>query len=410
MIPTIDGEQLLDDLETLGQIGALPTGGLNRVAYSPADQEGRAWVQTRMRDLALEVRTDPAGNTMGLYPGQDSSLPPIGIGSHTDTVPDGGRYDGSLGVLAALACVRALHEAGARLRHPVEVINFAAEEATMSAGTIGSQAMIGLLDPATLDKPAWDGRPVAEHLRAAGLNPAAAVSQAQRPQGSLAAFLELHIEQGGSLEAANIPIGVVEGIVSIRRYAVTFPGYANHAGTTPMQSRRDALVAAAPFILAVRDVAVAHGIVGTIGTLRVQPGAPNVIPGLVEIGFEIRGLDEAVLDQAEADLARQAGAAGAEFKHVSSKPPVESDPRLLAALTMACDELELPYRRMPSGAGHDAMSMAHIAPQAMLFVPSHGGVSHSPDEYTDPTDCVNGACVMLAALLKLDGVLDPDAG
>jgi N-carbamoyl-L-amino-acid hydrolase len=169
-------------------------------------------------------------------------------------------------------------------------------------------------------------------------------------------------------------------------------------------------VAAAPFILAVRDVAVAHTIVGTIGTLQVQPGAPNVIPGRVEIGFEIRGLDEVVLDQAEADLAQQAETAGAEFKRVSSKPPVQSDPRLLAALTTACDELELPYRRMPSGAGHDAMSMAHIAPQAMFFVPSHGGVSHSPDEVTDPTDCVNGARVMLAALLKLDGMLDADGG
>jgi acetylornithine deacetylase/succinyl-diaminopimelate desuccinylase-like protein len=142
----------------------------------------------------------------------------------------------------------------------------------------------------------------------------------------------------------------------------------------------------------------------------VQPGAPNVIPGRVEIGFEIRGLDEAVLDQAEADLAQQAGAAGAEFKRVSGKPPVQADPRLLAALAAACDELELPYRRMPSGAGHDAMSMAHLAPQAMLFVPSQGGVSHSPDEYTNPTDCVNGARVMLATLLKLDRILDPDAG
>lgn len=400
----INADRLLQDLDALAQIGGGADGGVTRVAYSLADREGRAWVQAQMREVGLTVRTDAAGNTIGLYPGQEPLLP-LALGSHTDTVPSGGRYDGSLGVLGALACVRALHAAGVHLRHPVEIINFAAEEATMSEGTVGSQAMAGLLKPRLIYQLAWDGRPVSEHLREAGLDPAA-IGEAHRPAGSLAAYLELHIEQGGILEAAGLPIGVVEGIVGIRRYVAGFRGFANHAGTTPMAGRRDALVMAAPFITTVRDLAVRRGIVGTIGSLRVQPGAPNVIPGYVELDVETRSLRESELDEAEAELAELAGQAGAEWRQVGRKPPVESDPRLLAALTSAGEGLGLPYRRMPSGAGHDAMCIAAIAPQAMLFVPSRSGISHSPQEFTAPEECVNGARVLLAALLKLDESMD----
>lgn len=300
MTPELDAARLLADLDALAQIGRAADGALNRIAYGPADQAGRAWVAEQMRALGMRVRADAAGNTIGLYPGA-ADLPPIALGSHTDTVPNGGNYDGALGVVAALACARALHAAGARLRHPLEVINFAAEEATMAGGTTGSQAMAGLFNPAIVEQAAWDGRPVREHLRAAGLDPDA-VGEARRAPGSLAAYLELHIEQGDVLTAASVPIGIVEGFVGIRRYAVTFQGYANHAGTTPMHRRQDALVAAAPFVTAVRDLAVAYGIVATIGTLTVHPGAPNVIPGRVELIVETRGLDAAVLDQAEAAL------------------------------------------------------------------------------------------------------------
>jgi len=406
MIPLLDGEQLLQDLETLAQIGAAPGGGLHRIAFSPADRAGRDWVEEQMRAVGMQVETDAAGNTIGRYPGGELGLAPIALGSHTDTVPNGGRFDGALGVLAALACVRTLHEAGVQLRHPVEVINFTAEEATMSSGTLGSRAMAGSLTAEAVAQAAYDGRPVADHLRAAGLDPTAVLDQARRPVGSLAAYLELHVEQSGLLEAAHIPIGIVEGIVGIRRYNVLFQGYANHAGTTPMTERKDALVMAAPFILTVRDVAVERGIVGTIGTLWLEPGAPNVIPGRVELGLEIRGLDETVLADAEAELARQAKQAGATFEPVSTTSPTLSDPRLMAALAAACDELGLAYRRMPSGAGHDAMRMASITPQAMLFVPSRGGVSHSPDEFTEAEHCIAGARVLLAALLKLDADLD----
>lgn len=401
----LDGEQLLDDLETLAQFGAEPGPGLMRVAFSPADQAARQWVAAQMTAVGMTVRTDAAGNTIATYPGRDPSLKPIALGSHTDTVPHGGRYDGALGVLAALACVRALHAAEVQLRHPIEVINFVAEEATMGGATLGSKAMAEMLEPGTVEHLAWDGQPVAEHLRAAGIEPAS-INQARRPPGSLAAFLELHIEQGATLEQADIPIGLVEGIVGIRRYSVTFEGQANHAGTTPMALRRDALVMAAPFITAVREIAIAHNIVGTAGVLRIQPGAPNIIPGQTYLELEIRGLDEDILDEAEMALAWQADDLGGQFRPLSKKESVSSDPRLLAALVTGCESLEVAYRRMPSGAGHDAMCMATIAPQAMLFVPSRDGISHAPEEFTTPEHCVLGARVLLAALIELDEILD----
>lgn len=403
--PEIDGERLLGDLEALARIGATPQGGVNRIAFSPADLEARQWVEEAMRAAGMEVHRDPAGNTIGTYPGREPGLAPIALGSHTDTVPNGGRYDGALGVLAALASVRALHAAGQRLRHPVEVINFVAEEATMGGGTFGSRAMAGLFDPASIHHEAVDGRPVAEHLRSAGIDPEA-VATAARPAGSLAAYVELHIEQGGVLDKAGVPVGVVEGIVGIRRYTAVFEGEANHAGTTPMDGRRDALVMAAPFVLAVREIAVAHGIVGTVGTLRVSPGASNVIPGRVELTAEIRGLDEATLDAAEAALQARAEADGAAFARISAKEPVVSDPAVVAAVETACRDLGLAYRRMPSGAGHDAMCMAAITRQGMIFVPSRRGISHSPEEYTAPEDCVTGARVLLGTLLALDAALD----
>lgn len=237
MISHFDGEQLLDDLETLRQIGISPEGGFNRIAYSPADRKGRIWFAEQMRRVVMTVQTDVAGNDIERYPGTDPQLAPIALGSHTDTVPNAGRYDGALGVLAALACMRTLHEAKVQLRHPVEVINFAAEEATMAGTTFGSRAMVGLLDAAAISQKAWDGRSVAEHLQAANLDPSR-VAQAKRSGNDLAAYLELHIEQGRKLESAQVPIGVVEEIVGIRRYGVTFHGYANHAGTTLMADRQ----------------------------------------------------------------------------------------------------------------------------------------------------------------------------
>lgn len=400
----IDGDRLVRDLETLATIGADDQGGVTRIAYSREDREGREWVRAEFAALGLSETTDSAGNDTWVYPGTESGLAPIALGSHTDTVPNGGRYDGALGVLSALAAVRALYQENRRLRHPVEVINFAAEEATMSGATFGSRAMAGTLAPDVVNHRAWDSRTVADHLRDAGLDPDR-VTEARRIDGPVA-FLELHIEQGRRLETQRKPIGVVEGIAGIRRYEVTVNGYANHAGTTLMQDRQDALVMAAPYILQVKAVAEQHGIVGTIGKMDILPGSPNVIPGQVIINLEIRGLDEGVLDRAERQLEEEAGKLQAAFVQTSNKPSVDSDPLLVQALVAACEDNGYAYARMASGAGHDAMCMADLAPQAMLFVPSRNGVSHSPDEYTPPEDCVAGAQVLGTALLYLDGMLD----
>jgi beta-ureidopropionase / N-carbamoyl-L-amino-acid hydrolase len=401
----LDLDRMLADLDRLATIGADPAGGVTRVAYSPADMEARGWVREAMLELGMEARRDEAVNVIGRYGGREAALKPLALGSHTDTVPSGGRFDGALGVVAGLACVRALRDAGVRLRHPVEVIDFAAEEATLGGGTLGSRAMMGSLPAGALAQPAWDGRPAAAHLIDAGVDPLS-VGRAVRPPRCLAAYLELHIEQGAVLEAAGLPVGLVEGIVGIRRFAVTFEGRANHAGTTAMADRRDALVMAAPFVLGVRDAAVAAGVAGTVGVLRVSPGAPAVIPGRVELEAEVRGLDEAVLDRVEAELASLAGRQGGVLARTSAKPPNHADPALLAALERACDALGLGWRRMSSGAGHDAMVVGERIPQAMVFVPSRGGVSHSPDEHTAPEHCAAGARVLLRALRELDELID----
>jgi len=405
-----DGQRLLRDLEELASISEESADdGVNRVAFSEADRRGRTWVEARMEELGMEVRVDEAGNSIGVYPGMEPQFAPIALGSHTDSVPDGGKYDGALGVVAGLACVRALHEASVRLRHPVEVINFSAEEATIGGGTFGSRAMTGLLDAKVVDQVALDGRTVADHLAEAGLDPSSVVCAA-RPEGALAVYLELHAEQGDILSSAGVPVGTVEGIVGIRRYEATFEGFANHAGTTPMEGRRDALVSAAPFISAVRNVAISQGIVGTVGTLQIWPGSANVIPGRVTLSVETRGIREADLDGAEEELRGLAGESDAAFERVSYKPPVASDPLVLAALESSCEELGLEYKRMVSGAGHDAMCMAAITRQAMLFVPSRGGISHSPEEYTDPESCIAGAHILLASLLTLDADLNDSNG
>lgn len=399
----IDGLRLLQDLEDLSAIGVDPKGGISRIAYGPEDRAGRDWVRKQFKELEMELYTDKAGNDFWQYPGLNPSLDPIAIGSHTDTVPNGGRYDGALGVLSALAVVRALSSRKIQLNHPVEVINFAAEEATMSGATLGSRAMVGNLETDVIHHRAWDSRTVAEHLEEAGIDPSQ-LGRARRKLG-MAAFLELHIEQGRRLDSAQVPIGIVEGIAGIRRYEVTVNGVANHAGTTLMADRQDALVMAAPYVLDVKEVAERNGIVGTVGKIDILPGAPNVIPGQVIINLEIRGLDERVLDRAESELEEAAKGIGADFVRNSLKQAVDSHPLLVEALEKACLNCNYDFVRMASGAGHDAMCVAEIAPQAMVFVPSRNGVSHSPDEFTEPEDCIAGAQILCIALLELDEML-----
>jgi len=403
--PQIDREQFLQDMETLAQFGRQTNGAIHRVAYSAIDMEARQWLHQRLEAIGLTPEQDEVGNTVAIYPAQkereDSQLAPIAIGSHTDTVPMGGAYDGALGVVAALAVLEALHTTNMRLYHPVALINFAAEEATMAGGTTGSQAMTGLFEMDTLEKNAWDGRIVREHLTEAELDPNM-IQDAQRGKNSFAAFIELHVEQSDRLEQAGLPIAIVDGFVGIRRYAMQFNGTANHAGTTPMAVREDALVMAAPMIHFVQDLAVELGIVGTIGDFKVYPGATNVIPERVELTVEIRGLDSAILDQAEEIIEAEAAKLGGRCSTVSHKPPVQTASKIQQAIASTCTKLGLEYLTMPSGAGHDAMNMDQICPIGMFFVPSKAGISHAKEEYTSPEDCLNGAEVLLETVLQLD--------
>ena len=405
-LPRADAARLERRIQELGRFGANPEGGVSRVAFSDADIAGRAYIRSLMVDAGLEVRVDTAGNLIGRRPGSEPGLPVIMTGSHIDSVPQGGNYDGDVGVLGALEVVGLLEAQGIRTRHPLEVVVFTDEE----GGTVGSQAMAGRLEPAALDMKSHSGLTIRDGIRAVGGDPDR-LGEARRAPKSIAAFVELHIEQGAVLDEAGIDIGVVEGIVGIRWWDVTVEGFANHAGTTPMDRRHDALVTAAELVLAVNRIAsTTPGTqVATVGRIGAEPGAPNVIPGRVDMSLEIRDLAtarmETVFRDIEAEATRIAKARGTRirFDEVDlSLVPAPTDERLLRHVEDAAAALGLSYRRMPSGAGHDAQDIAHLAPIAMIFVPSEGGISHAPREHTAPGDIANGADVLLRTLLAID--------
>lgn len=400
-----DGARLNAALQTLGRIGALPGGGISRPAYSDADREARAWTLEHMAAAGLETSIDAAGNLVGRRSGSDGALAPLMIGSHIDSVPQGGIYDGPVGSLAAIEVALRLQEEGVALRHPLEVYVFANEE----AGKTGSRALAGEINDAELALPSATAATLREGIASIGGDPDR-LSDVLRAPGSAAGYLELHIEQGGVLEQQGIPIGVVEGIVGIRRWNVRVEGMANHAGTTPMPVRRDALVAAARWIDAVHRIALEmpgrH--VATVGRIEAIPGAPNVIPGEVRLSLEIRDLDMARIDELF-ERFRAAGetigeGSGTQFlwqPFYLSRSALMTD-GLENAVEAAAASLGLTSLRMPSGAGHDAQSIARFAPAGMIFIPSRDGISHSPDEYSSPEHIAQGADVLLQSLLTLD--------
>lgn len=397
----IDKTALWQDVITLGTIGAVSGGGVTRLAFTETDRTARQWLVERMQSAKLTVRIDAAGNIIGTLPGT-APLPPIATGSHIDTVPQGGKFDGALGVLAAIHAAEAIARSGRSLRHPLEVIAFAAEEAVYGAGTLGSLAMTGRWEAAFLSFPTTDGRPLSELLRDAGVEPND-IHEAARKPGSLTAFLELHIEQGEVLETNNADIGIVTGIVGISRFHVDIPGRANHAGTTPMGLRDDALAKAARFMVQLEEAATAlPGAVATVGQLTVRPGAPNIIPGSVTLSVDVRSLDEAHLHSLNTFVEHAVTQLGGKCIQTTYKSPVPCDTTLLHHIEAACAKRQLHGLRLPSGAGHDAMCMADLAPSAMIFVPSVGGISHSPDEWTAPEACKNGAEVLLDTILRID--------
>ena len=405
-LPRADAARLEQRIQELGRFGANAQGGVSRVAFSAADVAARAYIRSLMVDAGLEVRVDTAGNLIGRRRGSEPGLPVIMTGSHIDSVPQGGNYDGDVGVLGAIETAELLNAHGIETRHPFEFVVFTDEE----GGTVGSQAMAGRLEPAALDMKSHSGLTIRDGIRAVGGDPAR-LGDARRARGSIAAFVELHIEQGALLDEAGIDIGVVEGIVGIRWWDVTVEGFANHAGTTPMDRRHDALVTAAELVLAVNRIAskTPGTQVATVGRIAAEPGAPNVIPGRVLMSLEIRDLAaakmESVFRDIEADAKRIATAHGTQvrFDEVDvSLEPAPTDERLRVHVEEAAAALGLSHRRMPSGAGHDAQEMAQLAPIAMIFVPSKEGISHAPREYTAPADMANGANVLLRTLLAID--------
>lgn len=401
----VNGARVNQHLVDLSRYGRTPDGGVSRVAYSDADIAGRDFAMRLMREAGLEVRVDAVGNILGTRAGTVPGARPILFGSHIDSVPNGGNYDGDVGSMSAIEAAHTLAEVGYRNRHPLEVVIWCDEE----SGLTGSRGFVGDIPEEELRRPGRDGVPLAEQIARIGGDPER-LAEARHEPGSVAVYLELHVEQGNILYEKGVQIGVVEGIVGIHHYDVTIEGFANHAGTTPMSRRRNAMLTAAELVLAVDRIvkAMPGRQVGTVGRLLVEPGAPNVVPGRVRLTVELRDLRTATIEslwqQINAELEelarRHDTPAIWELQHTND--PALSDPRVRELITRAAEVLDLSYHHMPSGAGHDAQTIATICPIGMIFVPSVDGISHSPKEFTRPEDVENGANVLLQSVLRLD--------
>lgn len=404
----IQRERLLADLDRLAGFGADPGGGVTRIAFSEAERAAADWLRRRMREAGLVARIDAAGNVIGRLGPED--WPAVVCGSHIDSVPNGGRLDGALGVLAGLEAARGVAERGLPGGTALEIVAFSDEEGA-HLSLLGARAFVG--DPTLAADIAAargrDGRPLAETLRGAGLDPDRLDVAARKP-GEIAAYLELHIEQGPVLEHLNVPIGIVDSIVGVRTGAFVFEGAAAHAGTTPFALRRDALRAAAETIAEALDTAETDGggdLRLTYGRLEIAPGAANVVPARVRLTEEIRAGSDAAIEATHRRTLAIAEAAGARhgvmpsYRQIGADPPAAMAPRVIAAIEAACADLGVASHRTPSGAGHDAQMLATLCDAGMIFVPSRGGVSHTPDEATDPDDIALGAEVLSATLARL---------
>ncbi len=387
-----------------------------RRAFSDAYLAGRRWLADQFVQANLTVRTDAGGNLIGRREGTVSGSPAIALGSHTDTVIGGGRFDGIAGVLTALEVAQTLTEAKLGLRHSLEVIDFLCEEPSdYGASCIGSRALAGTLSQEMLAQANPQGETLDQAIRRIGGDPDQLVGRPLRNKGEIAAFLELHIEQGPVLEEQGMPLGVVTGIVCIRRHRIIVTGQADHAGTTPMSMRRDALVGAAAVIRCVnrlaRQRAEREGLVATIGRAIIVPNMQNVVPAEVTLVVEARSLDpdnisaffEAVIRESEAELQPEGISLNSVLESYAA--PAQCDPVVREAIRTAAQTRGFEFLELQSGAGHDAMQMALHWPMGMIFIPSHNGRSHTAKEYTSPTQLGVGAEVMLETVLQLDKVL-----
>jgi N-carbamoyl-L-amino-acid hydrolase len=401
--------RLKSHIEALSRFGRNPDGqGITRSCWSPAHEAARAWLLGKMTEAGLGTRVDPAGNTFGRLGGEG---PTVMTGSHIDTVPQGGPLDGALGVLAGLECLQTVKAAGLRTRLPLTVAAWSDEEGRYGS-LFGSRVFAGkLAREAIPGLQAADGERLVDAMARAGFN-AADAWKARCDPATLTAYVELHIEQGPHLEAARIPIGVVEGIVGIRRDRLTFIGEPDHAGTTPMARRKDAFLGAADYALRSREHIVRKGSGGSVtnfGRIELFPGVSNIVPARAVLLQEMRELDAKVLARLHREcLALARGVARrrrlrVEVTTLSATEPAACAPHVLAAVERASQRLRLKTRRMPSGAGHDAQNLASITQAGMVFIPSKGGRSHRPDEMSDWKAIERGANVLLHTLLDLAG-------
>jgi N-carbamoyl-L-amino-acid hydrolase len=401
----VNAARLQQSLEQLAAIGTTPGGGVTRLALSDEDRAGRDLLCRWLAEAGLTLRVDDFGNVTGQRVGRATG-PPVRLGSHCDTVRRGGRYDGALGVLAALEVVRTLNDRGVVTRRPLEVVNWTNEEgARFEPAMICSGAVAGVFARDWVyDRRDAAGLRFEDELRRIGY-----LGSAEHRPGPAAAYLELHIEQGPALEAAGQPVGVVEGIVGITWLEVTLAGQADHAGPTPMPRRRDALLVAARTIVAINQLVRAQDdrAVGTVGRLALEPNVINVIPGNVVFSVDLRHPDGGVLEALAAEVAAAVAAIAEEtdvratVNRFWTSEPTAFDPALVQAVQATADDLGLPSQRLWSAAGHDAKYMADVCPTAMIFVRSQGGLSHCEQEYSTPEDIAAGANVLLGTALRI---------
>lgn len=404
---TIDIDRLMGRIEALSQISA-PGPGVTRLSLTPEWQRANEVVGQWMREAGMEVRRDAVGNLIGRHDGATPEAPALMIGSHLDTVIDGGKFDGALGVLAGLEVVQSLADQGVRPSHPIEVVSFTDEEGVrFRTAFAGSRGMAGTLTERDLDAIDESGVSLAEAMRDCGFDPQAFRS-ARREPSSLLGYLELHIEQGPVLEQQDLPCGVVSGIVGVTRYSWRVEGKAGHAGTTPMVHRHDALAGAAQMVLAVEQVARQQtGCVATVGTLTVEPGAANVVPGAVEGMLDIRHIDEderrVAFERIREEWERTCQIRGLTLAvdRVTDAASAPCAPRLISAIADALAEPGQEPLELISGAGHDAMEMASITNIGMLFVRCASGLSHNPAEEASAADIARGTAALRAAVLAL---------
>ncbi|HVD02607.1 MAG TPA: M20 family metallo-hydrolase [Candidatus Dormibacteraeota bacterium] len=386
--------------------------GWTRRVFSCAYMESRALVRTMMEEAGLAVTQDPVGNLIGRLGGRDPALPPLVVGSHTDTVSGGGRFDGMVGVVAAIEVARTLATSSISLRRPLWIVDFLGEEPNrFGLSCLGSRAVTGHLTEQHMDLIDDAGLSLGEELRRAGWRPDD-LGSARWQGGSLHAYLELHIEQGAQLERAGRQIGIVTAIAGISRARIDIEGRADHAGTTPMELRLDALQAAAEIVLATdaigRDQEGGEEGVATVGRLLVEPNVTNVIPARAQLGVELRSIAPRWLEQRSRDLELLVDRVARERRLVltlewlSTEPPVRCDGRLRRAMGRAASQVGADPFELPSGASHDAAHIARIAPMGMLFIPSRGGRSHCPEEWSEPAEVALGARSLLQTVLDVD--------